>query len=137
MEKLETADRALGTLEDILDEPLTTIVRDATIQRFEYSFEACWKALKEYLSEEEGVICNSPKSCFRAAFRVGLLNEEQIGHALAMTDARNTTSHTYIEALAKSVYERSAGFSALMRTTLTLIHARLTQPDQKDAEDGA
>lgn len=62
MEKLEVAYRALRTLAEILEEPPTKIVRDATIQRFENSFEACWKALKAYLDETEVIVCNSPKS---------------------------------------------------------------------------
>ncbi|MEW5766292.1 MAG: nucleotidyltransferase substrate binding protein [bacterium] len=53
------------------------IVRDAAIQRFEYTFEAIWKFLKEYLKQEEGIMCNSPKSCFREAFSLGLLTEEE------------------------------------------------------------
>lgn len=69
MERLELkykdALKSLETLEDILKKPFSIIVRDATIQRFEYTFEALWKFLKEYLKEKEGIICNSPKGCFR------------------------------------------------------------------------
>jgi len=53
--------RALDTFKEILNEPFSIIVRDAAIQRFEYSFEAIWKLLKEYLNKKEGIICNSPK----------------------------------------------------------------------------
>ena len=45
MEKIALAQRALDSLESILTEPFSVIVRDATIQRFEYSSEAVWKAL--------------------------------------------------------------------------------------------
>ncbi len=79
MEKLkiltENAGRALKTLKEITEEPYSVIVRDAAIQRFEYSFEIFWKFLKEYLSAREGIVCNSPKSCFREAFKVELLTE--------------------------------------------------------------
>jgi nucleotidyltransferase substrate binding protein (TIGR01987 family) len=65
--KLKYSDtiRAIKTLKEILEEPFSNIVRDATIQRFEYTFEALWKFMKEYLKEREGIICNSPKSCYR------------------------------------------------------------------------
>ena len=66
--KLEDAKRALSTLEEVLGLEYSKIVRDATIQRFEYTFEATWKLLKEFLQYREGIVCNSPKSCFREAF---------------------------------------------------------------------
>jgi nucleotidyltransferase substrate binding protein (TIGR01987 family) len=125
MERLETASRALETLESILEEPESDIVRDATIQRFEYTFEAGWKALKAYLSEREGIICNSPKACFRAAFRVGLLGEGGVEAALKMTDERNMTSHTYIEAVARRVYERTPDFARFMRALIEAMNDRL------------
>ena len=69
--KYQNALKALGTLKDILEEPFSVIVRDAAIQRFEYTFEAFWKFLREYLKEKEGIIANSPKSCFRETFSIG------------------------------------------------------------------
>jgi hypothetical protein len=50
MEKLkiiaEETGRALTTLKEITEEPYSIIIRDASIQRFEYSFEIFWKLLK-------------------------------------------------------------------------------------------
>ena len=85
--KLKYSDtiKAMKTLKEILDEPFSVVVRDATIQRFEYTFEALWKFLKEYLKEREGIICNSPKSCFRELFSLGLLTEELSVKFLEMT----------------------------------------------------
>ncbi|WXJ86724.1 hypothetical protein MHOCP_07400 [Moorella humiferrea] len=37
--RLETLERALATLEEALAQPFSVIVRDAAIQRFEYTFE--------------------------------------------------------------------------------------------------
>lgn len=39
-QRLATARQALGTLEELREEPFSKIVRDAAIQRFEYTFEA-------------------------------------------------------------------------------------------------
>jgi nucleotidyltransferase substrate binding protein (TIGR01987 family) len=81
MEKLEMrikeAEKALETLREVLEEQYSVIVRDATIQRFEYTFEIFWKLLKEYLYAHEGIECNSPKSCFRAVLSVGLLSDKK------------------------------------------------------------
>jgi len=118
MEKLtiiaEDTKNALGTLKEILETPYSVIVRDATIQRFEYSFEIFWKFLKENLRVKEGIICNSPKSCFREAFNVKLLIEEETITALEMTDDRNLTAHTYHEEVADEIYRKIKNYYKLM-----------------------
>ena len=112
--KVNSFNNALKTLQDILKEDLSTIVRDATIQRFEYTFEAMWKAAKQFLLEEEGLDVNSPKSCFRAMFKSGLLDEDETETAIRMTDDRNLTSHTYIEAVAQQIHSRIPEYVSLM-----------------------
>ncbi|HEX9974410.1 MAG TPA: HI0074 family nucleotidyltransferase substrate-binding subunit [bacterium] len=118
MEKLEqlsrTAAKALSTLREITQMPFSVIIRDSAIQRFEYTFEIVWKLLKEYLKIQEGVICNSPKSCFREAFNTKLLTEEETIKALEMTDDRNLTSHTYHEELADAIYLKIPVYYNLM-----------------------
>jgi len=118
MEKLELvandAGRALRTLEEVLREPLSPIVRDASIQRFEYTFEVTWKLIKEYMKDVEGIVCNSPKSCFREAFRIGIINNEETVLALQMTDDRNMTTHTYHEEVADEIYANLTGYYSLM-----------------------
>ncbi|MCX5973629.1 MAG: HI0074 family nucleotidyltransferase substrate-binding subunit [Coprothermobacterota bacterium] len=110
--------KALATLKDVLREPFTPIVRDATIQRFEYTFEAAWKALREYLKEREGILANSPKSCFREAFSLGLFTEEETTLSLEMTDRRNETSHTYREEIAQAIYQQIPAYCFLMESLL-------------------
>ncbi len=77
-----------------------------SIQRFEYTFELFWKTIRSYLKEREGIISNSPKSCFRELFKIGILNENETEKMLEMTDMRNLTSHTYIEKVAQDIYNR-------------------------------
>jgi len=110
--------KALGTLREIVNEPYTVIVRDAAIQRFEYTFEALWKFLKEYLQKKEGIVCSSPKSCFREAFSARMITEEEIVRLLQMTDDRNMTSHTYKEEVAQMIYSKLKEYSILMERLL-------------------
>jgi len=123
--KIEQTERALKTLDEILKEPYSVVVRDATIQRFEYTFEILWKTLKEYLKEYEGIQCNSPKGCFREALNVGLLNEEQTVLFLEMTDDRNLTSHTYIEEVAQKIYGKIKDYYKIMFDLLVKIKQRV------------
>lgn len=124
-ERLNSSARALSTLDEILATPFSIIVRDASIQRFEYSFESLWRLLKIYLKQSEGILCSSPKQCFREGFKVGLLSVEQTEICLVMADDRNLTSHTYIESVANSIYQKLPSYVATMKTLLRSIQDRL------------
>lgn len=82
------------------------IRRDASIQRFEFTFEAVWKAAQQYLRDVEGLDVGSPKAAARACGDVGLLTRDEVRAALAMCDDRNLTAHTYDEPLARSIHLR-------------------------------
>jgi nucleotidyltransferase substrate binding protein (TIGR01987 family) len=101
-----------------LQQPFSIIVRDAAIQRFEYTFEACWKFIKEYLKTKEGIISNSPKSCFREVFTVGIIKEDEAIKLLEMTDDRNMTSHTYKEEVAEIIYGKLEEYSRLIKDVI-------------------
>ena len=69
-QKLSSAERALSTLQELLtSDTLTTVERDAAIQRFEYTFEAIWKLGKAFLREIEGLEIGSPKGVIRGSFK--------------------------------------------------------------------
>jgi nucleotidyltransferase substrate binding protein (TIGR01987 family) len=109
-ERLTIAVRALASLGEVALLPMPTAVeRDAAIQRFEYSFEATWKAAQRVLLAREGVEVGSPKSAMRAAREAGFLSDTDAAAALAMADDRNLTVHTYNEALARAIYARLGG----------------------------
>jgi nucleotidyltransferase substrate binding protein (TIGR01987 family) len=126
-ERLESCQRALTTLDEILAMTFSTVVRDASIQRFEYSFESLWKLLKAYLYQYEGIVCNSPKQCFREGLKVELLSVEEVETCLVMTDDRNLTSHTYLEAVAEAIYRQLPSYLAVMKSLLENIQGRIGQ----------
>lgn len=97
MVKRQNFFKALQRLQEAVEMPYSVIVRDAAIQRFEFTFELAWKALKGYLKEVHGIICNSPKQCFREGFSLDLYDEAVTRALLKMVDDRNETTHTYDE----------------------------------------
>jgi nucleotidyltransferase substrate binding protein (TIGR01987 family) len=123
---LKLAARALSTLQELggLENP-TDVQRDAAIQRFEYSFEAVWKAAQRFLLVIEGQRVGSPKSTIRASLQSGLLTEEMTEHALQMVDDRNLTSHTYNEALAKAIFSRVPRHIDVLQTWLEAMRDRM------------
>ena len=125
-ERLTIAEKALETLRKLPEGGHDSdVVRDAAIQRFEYTFEALWKAAQLYLQEVEGVTVGSPKRAIRAAFQVGLLDEDQTRFALEMADDRNLTVHTYNEELAKAIHSRIPGYIGLMGYWLSKMKERM------------
>jgi len=102
---------AITRLREVLDQPETDVIRDAAIQRFEFCFELAWKAVQER-AREEGLECQSPKSCLTLAFKASWIVDER--EWLAMLADRNQTSHTYDEALAKAVYGRLRRYLPLL-----------------------
>ncbi|MCS5699352.1 nucleotidyltransferase substrate binding protein [Cyanobium sp. FGCU-52] len=84
--------------------PESELIRDATIQRFEFTFEVIWKTLKLYL-ERQGYDCGGPRSTLKKAFAENLIpTPEEADRWLRMLDDRNLTSHAYDEALARQIY---------------------------------
>jgi nucleotidyltransferase substrate binding protein (TIGR01987 family) len=125
-ERLALARRALGTLEELVRVPPDSpLVRDAAIQRFEYTFEATWKAAQIYLREVEGLEVGSPKGVVRLSLQVGVLDESEARLALAMVDDRNLTVHAYNEAIAEAIAQRLAEYASLMSRWLRTMAGRL------------
>lgn len=124
-ERLDVARRALSTLTELpLSGEPTTIERDAAIQRFEYSFEAVWKAAQQFLREHEGLDAGSPKGTVRACLQVGAISEADARIALQMVDDRNLTVHTYNEPLAQKIFSRLAAHAGTMTRWLEAIAGR-------------
>ncbi len=107
--------QALGRLDEALARPEDAIVRDACLQRFEFTFEMAWKAIQSY-AQREGLECVSPRDCFRAAFRLGLIDKAP--QWMAMVEDRNRTTHTYDEQGARAIYEALPEYARLLRRLL-------------------
>ena len=102
-------DRLAEALQVAEDEPLAV---DGTIQRFEFTFELFWKAVRRLLARE-GIEANSPKLVLQEAYRQGWLDDEQ--RWLKLLEDRNLTSDTYREPLALDIYRRIPAHYAAMR----------------------
>ncbi len=99
---IEQFSQALKRFKEALLEEKTDLIRDASIKRFEFTLDLSWKTLKKFLEEKKGIVCNSPKGCFREAFANGLIPYNEIW--LKMVDWRNETSHIYNEEIADEIY---------------------------------
>jgi nucleotidyltransferase substrate binding protein (TIGR01987 family) len=129
---LEPIQRALGQLAkacDQLEQALATdspnpLEVDGTIQRFEFTFELCWKALRRVLAWE-GVPSRSPRSAIKSAYAGGLLVDKTLW--LAMLNDRNLTSHVHDEAAARAIHGRIRGYAPALRAALDQMQERVPQ----------
>jgi nucleotidyltransferase substrate binding protein (TIGR01987 family) len=99
---LEDFGKILTKLDEVLKLEKTEINRDSAIQRFEIAVDLAWKTLKTYLEEYRGMICRSPKGCFREAFSQGIIDYDD--YWIKIVDFRNQTAHLYSENLANKIY---------------------------------
>ncbi len=126
--RLAAFEHALRRFHEVLERPEDDVVRDASIQRFEFTFETAWRAVRQH-ALAEGVDCVSPRDCFRAGFRLGLIDKDALW--IAMVEDRNRTTHAYDAETARKVYGALRGYAALFDTLL----ARLVEAERRRAAE--
>lgn len=93
-------------LKESTEKALDELDRDGVIQRFEFTFELFWKAIK-VLMEQEGFECVGPRSCIKEGAKRGFVAEGEM--LLDMLEDRNKASHVYDESTAQEIFERIKG----------------------------
>lgn len=107
-------------------EPSDEELRDAVIQRFEYTYELAWKMMKRQLEQESA----NPSEIDRLSFRDMLRGAAEKGiisdveEWIVYRDQRNITSHTYDEDEAKSVYNTALEFFKAAEILLSKLEKR-------------
>ena len=120
--------RAVDSLRDALAQPKNPYTRDATIQRFEYTFELSWKALRRYLAAETGLDVFNQKEVFRQAGRQGIITD--VESWFGYLKGRNLTSHTYNVKTAEETYRLAAAFLRDAQALLDELRRRCEPGDQ-------
>ncbi|MCB5944930.1 HI0074 family nucleotidyltransferase substrate-binding subunit [Acidocella sp. KAb 2-4] len=121
--------RALATLDEALAAlaraPEDKFIRDACIQRFEYSYELAYKTLRRHLeaTEPHSVAELSFPQLIRLGYDRSLLAESWDVWA-DFRDARNATSRAYNEDRALAVIAKLPGFAKAAVFLATQIEAR-------------
>lgn len=116
-------DRALTRLSEAMQENETSIVRDAIIQRFEFTFELGWKCMFYWLRDNGEKVSEMVRPVIQAAFRTGLVADAGLWEKIK--DYRDETSHTYDErkAIEVAAFIRSDAASAFaaLKTKLGML----------------
>ncbi len=110
---------------ETLDEVLAH--RESVIQRLEYSTDAFWKIIRNYLEEVEGFDLDGsgPKSIARLAALHHVISEAESTGLIDMISARNKTSHIYKEEIADEVAKNAPKSLLLMQTILARLNKKI------------
>ncbi len=114
--KKEQLKKALDAFQEALEQNFlkNALMRDAAIQRFEYTFELGWKTAKVFLRKKYGLNIFSPKETFREMHRSRLITEAEAELLLQMVDDRNLTTHSYDEDFMKKLAKRLPDYYEVM-----------------------
>lgn len=122
---LSVLERAIASLEAALAAPLNDLSRDASIQRFEYTFELTWKLLRRYFALQSREESLSIKDVFRRAAKEGFVDSADVW--FAYLEARNRTVHTYSAATADAVFSVIPAFCKAAREVHDKLQAAISE----------
>lgn len=77
------------------DERLLDGMQNGRAQKFEYTMELCWKAIKIFIKEKDGIDEASPKKVIKAYYLGDYATEEDYLLLLEAVEDRNRLSHIY------------------------------------------
>ena len=103
------------TLSQQLDSRLVDGLENGKVQKFEYTLELCWKAIKVALKEQEGVDEASPKKVVKAWYLAGHMSEDDYLLLMNAIDDRNKLSHIYDSDEFKVIVSRLPDYAKLLQ----------------------
>lgn len=123
-------EKALASFHKVLERSLTVPededIRDACIQRFEYTYELAFKMLKRQLEQELPSSEELDQLPFKQVIRIGaergLIESPQ--RWFDYRDKRNITSHTYDEDKAREVFSVLGDFGVDASALLASLKSR-------------
>ncbi len=110
--------RAVERLGEALLLPPEIINQDATIQRFEFTFELSWKTMQAILRDKV-VDAYGIRTVIREAARIGIIDDPVVW--FKFLEHRNISTHTYKEDEVRSIYKDIKDFPPLVKSLLAKI----------------
>ena len=111
----------LSELAKTLDSRLIDGIENGKAQKFEYTMELCWKAIKDALREQEGLDEASPKKVIKAWYLTGHLTQDDYADLLQAIDDRNRLSHVYDEKTFRDILTRITDHAELLERISTTL----------------
>ena len=112
-----------------LDERVIDGLQNGKAQKFEYTVELCWKAIKQALRTLDGIDEASPKKVIKAWYLAGYLEETDYCALLEAIDDRNRLSHVYDQDTFKEIISRLPDHANLLGRVLLSLKDAVGQGD--------
>ena len=98
-------ERAMIKFSDAIDESgksENNLLKEGTIQRFEFTHELAWKVMKDFLNYQGFRNVTSSRDATREAFNKDLIHNGEVW--MEMIETRNKTVHTYDDKILDEEY---------------------------------
>ena len=121
--RLENLKKALARLEEACaQEEYSNLELAGLVQTYQFTFELCWKTLKDLLTLE-GYDVNSPRETIKKAFEMSLIND--VDRWFSALESRNLLSHVYNEPMAQQAEQLiKTEFEPMLRQCVATLHER-------------
>ena len=101
------------------DERLLDGFQNGRAQKFEYTTELCWKAIKAFLKENDGIDEAAPKKVIKAYYIEGYITEDDYLLLLDAIEDRSRLSHIYDAETFNRILARLPDYAALFERIST------------------
>ncbi len=108
----------IPALSETLDPRLIDGLQNGKAQKFEYTMELCWKAIKVFIKHHEGIDEASPKKVIKAFYLTGHLAEDDYLELIEAVDDRNKLSHIYEKGEFDLIVARLPKYAELLQRVL-------------------
>lgn len=121
LQRLQNLNRAFKRLEDACQlERYSDLEVAGLVQTYEFTFELCWKTLKDKLIFE-GYEVNSPREVINKAFEMELITD--VDQWLEAMESRNLFSHTYnVEIVEQAIALIKTQLQPILRACVTKLN---------------
>lgn len=106
LQRYSNLQKAFSNLESAvelsIERQLSELEKQGLIQSFEFTFELCWKVLKDYL-EYMQVDVKFPRDVLKESFKYELISDGDLW--MDMFNKRNLMAHTYDEKISNLSFE--------------------------------
>jgi len=105
-QRFSNFEKALLKLSEVIEkkEILSDLEKEGLIQRFEFTHELSWQVMKDFLIYDGIQNIIGSRSAVREAYNKGIISNGEIW--MEMIESRNRTSHTYLESILESEYNK-------------------------------
>jgi len=110
-QRLSNYNKALLQLGDAVDlsqqRALSDLEKQGLILAFEFTHELAWNVIKDYFAYQGNTAITGSRDAVREAFEKGLIEDGE--GWMEMIISRNQSSHTYNQATADSITQKTTG----------------------------